>query len=180
MVVAFVQKAAFSGLAAVIAAGAGLVTSASVSPAPAYGSAVVKLEADAAARNAARLFDRADLNNDGDLDRDEYVILAVVTAELANLNGFASLDDGDGVQTVSLPSTRKSDLTAKAKSAIRSNADREFDFAAGDDERLARHEFVAVELERFIANDNDRNGVLVGAELTSYAAAQSRLPLLNS
>jgi len=175
MVVGLIQKAAFSGLAAAIAAGAGLVNAVSVTAAPAYGAVASALEADAAARNASRIFDRADFNHDGALDFDEYQILAVVTAELANLNGFASFDAGEGVRIVEISHTGGTDLAANEKALIRARAAREFGYFSGDDERLAKDEFVTAEIERFMTNDRDRNGVLTGAELASYAMTQSKL-----
>lgn len=180
MVVGFFEKAAFSGLAAALAAGAGLVTSASMTAIPVYGAFAFSLEADAVAKNATRVFDRADLNNDGALDQDEYHILAVVTAELANLNGFASFHAGEGIRIVKIPQTKKSDLTAIEKAAIRAKAVREFLYLSGDDEGLAREEFITAEFERFIANDRDRNGVLFGPELVSFAMMQTNLSWSNS
>ena len=95
MVFELFQKFAVSGFAAAAAIGASLVSSASVDPQPAYPTQASKLEAAAAAANASRLFDRADLDKNGALDREEHEILAVVTAELAQLNGFVSIDAAD-------------------------------------------------------------------------------------
>jgi hypothetical protein len=180
MVVGFIHKATLSGLAAALAAGAGIVTSASVTTVPAYGAVAFAFEADAVARNANRVFDRADLNKDGALDIDEYQILAAVTAELANLNGFASFDAGEGVRIVEISKVSKSDLAANDKAAIRAKAVREFSYLSGDDERLAPDEFVTAEIERFIANDRDRNGVLTGAELAAFAMTQTKLTWSDS
>ncbi|MEK7266426.1 MAG: hypothetical protein AAB227_10045 [Pseudomonadota bacterium] len=180
MVLGFFQKFAFSGFAASIAAGASLVSGASVAPQPAYGLAAAKLEAAAAANNAAHIFDRADLDNNGILDRDEYEILAVVTAELAQLNGFIAIDAGRGLETVAIARAVDGSLDEASKARIEDRAGREFRLFAGDDERLASDEFVTAQLELFLATDADRNGVLAGAELKSYANSQSKLATLNS
>ncbi len=179
MVVALVHKLAFSGAAAILAAG-GLVTTASVAPTRAYGAAATRLEAAAAAAQAASAFERADLDNDGSLSADEYSILAVVTAELAHLNGFVAFDSGRGVETVAIARQAKPFLGAKDKARIKNRAAREYQLIAGDDERLSSDEFVTVQLERFLAADDDRNGVLAGTELAAFAGAQSRLPAQNS
>lgn len=180
MVLGLIHKVAFSGLAAAAAAGASLVSSASVTPEPAYGVSAAKLEAAAAATNAARIFDRADLDNNGLLDRDEYEILSVVTAELAQLNGFIAIDAGRGVETVAIARAGKRSLDIDDKARVEERAKREFRAISGDDERLSSDEFVTAELERFLATDADRNGVLAGEELASFAYAQSRLATLSS
>lgn len=169
------HKVAFSAAAAAIAAGAGLINSAAVEPPHAYGAPAIRLEADAAARQAARTFDRTDLNNDGALDDEEYTVLAVVTAELARLNGFVSVDINGEVRTVVLSNATPAFLTDTAKASIRDRASREFAYIAGDDERLMADEFVAAQLETFLASDGDRNAVLTGAELGAFAQRQSRL-----
>ncbi len=180
MVVGVIHKIAFSGIAAAVAAGASLVSSVSVTLSPAYGVSATKLEASAAATDAARVFDRADLDNNGFLDRDEYEILSVVTAELAQLNGFIAIDAGRGVETVAIARADKRSLDVGDKARIEERAKREFRAISGDEERLSSDEFVTAELERFLATDADRNGVLAGAELASFAYAQSRLATLSS
>lgn len=180
MVFGLFQKIAFSGLAAAAAAGASLVSSAAVAPQPTYAIEAARLEAAAAATGAARLFERADLDNNGFLDRDEYEILAVVTAELAQLNGFIVIDAGRGAETVAVARAGKGLLDETKKARIEDLARREFRSFAGDDERLASDEFVTAQLEMFLAIDADRNGVLAGAELKSFAHSQSKLATPNS
>lgn len=180
MVAALFHKLAFSGLAATLAAGASLVNSASVEPAQAYGTQASRIEAQAAADHAAYLFNRADLNNDGALDEDEYSVLAIVTAELARLNGFVAVDVAGGVKTVALPHAGRRTLSEADKSRIVSRSLREFSVIAGDDLRLAADEFASAQLEQFFASDVDRNGVLAGGELTAFAQAQSKLAAVSS
>lgn len=175
MVVALVQKLAFSGIAAAMAASIGLVNGAAVEPAPAYGTAIDRLEANIAAREAARVFSRADLDKDGTLSQDEYSVLAVVSAELARLNGFVAIDMSNGVRTVAVTAAGAPSLSPAEKKRINERAAREFRIIAGEDERLAGDEYVAAQLEQFLTNDIDRNGVLTGSELTSYARAQSKV-----
>lgn len=180
MVVAMFHKLAFSGLAAAIAAGASLVNSAAVGPAPAYGAQANLIDAQEAGRHAAHLFNRADLNNDGALDEDEYSVLAIVTAELAQLNGFIAVDFAGGAKMVALPHAGRLALSAADKSRIADRALREFAAIAGDDLRLLSDEFVGAQLEQFLANDIDRNGMLTGGELATFAQSQSRLAAISS
>ena len=179
MVIAMVQKVALSGIFALIA-GASLVNTAAAPPPPAYGPAALRFEADAAANDAARLFDRADLNNDDAVDTEEYAVLTLVTVELARLNGFISVSTADGVRTVGLPAVRQPTLSGEAKGILEDRALREFAVMAGDDERLLRDEFVTARLEQFLASDHDRNGVLTGGELNTLAASIAHLPRTNA
>ena len=175
-----IEKLIAASFAAAAAAGAGLVNTAAVAPTPAYGLAATSIEADAAARNSARVFERADLNNDGALDEEEFAVLAVVTAELARLNGFVPILLEGRMQTVALPQRVSESLTKAQKERIAERAQREFAAVAGDDERLVSHEFVGAALESFLSVDADRNGVLTGPELAAYAQGQSRLAAVVS
>jgi formylmethanofuran dehydrogenase subunit E-like metal-binding protein len=180
MVVALVHKLAFSGFAAAIAASVGLVNSASVEPVPAYGAPIDRLDATIAASQAERVFNRADLDNDGSLSQDEYTVLAVVSAELARLNGFVAIDISDGVRTVAVSTGGKQSLSSTERARINERATREFRVVAGDDERLASDEYITAQLEQFLSNDLDRNGVLTGSELATFALAQSKISFTAS
>lgn len=174
MVFELFQKLAVSTAFAAVAAGAGMFSEKEAAPAPAYGVAAASLEATSAARHAARAFEKADLNNDGELDEDEYSLAALVTAELALLNGFYAIDAGDGVETVAIATARRA-LNDAEKVDLLSSAVREFAAVAGDDERLDQSEYVNAQLEVFLANDTDRNAVLAAGELIAFGARQARL-----
>ncbi len=161
------------GFAAALAVGAGLVHAASVEPPGAYGAPAVQLEATTVATTAKTVFDRADLDNDMELSREEFVTLAIVTAELARLNGFVAVDYSRGVRTAALP--RAGAWTAAERSHVEAAGVRDYELFAGDDERMTRDEFVAARLEAMTASDIDRNGVLSGVELARFAALEARL-----
>ncbi len=180
MVLAMFHKLAFSGVAAAIAAGAGLVQSADVAGSPAYGVPAVRHEAEATVRYAAHVFERADLSNDGALDQDEYSTLVIVTAELARINGFVAVDNFGGVKTIALPIEKEASLTDEERARLKNRAEREYAIAAGDDHRLSKDEYIGAVLEQFLANDSDRNGVLNRRELVAFALAQSKLTALQS
>lgn len=164
---------ALPGFAAAVAAGAGLVQAASVEPLPAYGAPATQLEAATVAATAKSVFDRADLDNDGELSREEFTTLAIVTAELARLNGFVAVDYSGGVRTAALP--RASAWSSAERARIEEGAARDYEISAGDDQRMSADEFIAVRLEAMAAADLDRNGVLKGVELTRFAALEARV-----
>lgn len=172
MAALMLPKLAAAGFAALTAVGASLVSSAKVDPAPAFGAPATSLEAGAAARHAAAAFSRADLNNDGALDADEFSMLAIVTAELSRLNGFVAVDFNGGVRTVATPKGDPS-LSKAERARIEARAARAFGATAGEDQRLSGDEFVTAQLETFMARDADRNGLLTDDELAAYALAQS-------
>jgi hypothetical protein len=166
------------GFAAILAAGAGLVHAASVDVQPAYGAIATQLEAATAAATAKSVFSRADLDNDGSLSRDEFLTLAVVSAELARLNGFVPVDYAGGVRTVALPYS--SAWSSAELARIETTAERDYALFAGVDERMSAGEFVTMRLESLTAADIDRNGVLTGSELGRFAAIEARLPSRQS
>ena len=166
------------GFAAVIAAGAGLVHAASVEPVRAYGAPAQQIEAATVAETAKAVFDRADLDNDGQISREEYVTLAVVTAELARLNGFVPVDYAGGVRTA--PAPQGAPWSAKERARVAASAEREYALYAGEDERMTNAEFVAARLEAMAAADLDRNGVLTGAEMLRFAASEARVAARRS
>ncbi len=170
----FVGKFALPGIGVAIAAGAALASNhdaieAAYAPAP---SAVME---DAAAAAAGRLFERADLNADGALDRDEYRALAIVTAELASLNGFVSLEIDGAARALPLPAGSPKSLSRAERVRIDAVASRAFHAASGADIVIDKSEFIAEARQNFRAADRNRNGVLNARELQTFAAATSRL-----
>lgn len=169
-----------AGAAAMVAAGGSLLASASGDPSPAYDREATTLEAREIAQSASKTFDRADLNNDGYVSQDEYQILAIVTAELSRLNGFVAIDGASGVQKVGFGAPSNVDMPAMTKRAIISAAQRQYALLSGEDQKLTRNEFIDGDLETFIASDRDRDGVLTGDELLSFAAARARVGVRSS
>ncbi len=175
---ALIQKMTLPAFAALAAAGGGLIAAASGEPEPAYGYEARAMEASAAAQSAEIVFEKADLNNDGGIDRDEYVTLAIVNAELFRLNGFVAIETADGVEKVAIAAPAKAALTEDEKRTIRARSSLEYDRLAGYDHKLTQRDFVDSKLEEFFAADVDRNGVLTGAELERFAFNQSRIGVL--
>ncbi|MDZ7627272.1 MAG: hypothetical protein U5J99_02545 [Parvularculaceae bacterium] len=161
------------GLAAAVAISAGLVHAASVEPAPAYAAQASSLEASTIAATAKTVFSRADLDNDQQLSQDEYVTLAIVTAELARLNGFVPVDYAGGVRVA--PLAGADEWSNETRARIEANASRDYASFAGEDGRLDTDEFIGSRLEALSAADRDRNGVLTGVELQRFAAIEARV-----
>jgi hypothetical protein len=161
------------GLAAAVAISAGLVHAASVDPQPAYAAQATQVEASTIAQTAKTVFARADLDNNGALSEEEFVTLAVVTGELARLNGFVPVDYSGGVRTAKLAFADAWSNETRAR--IETAAERDYAYFAGDDGRLDAGEFVSARLEALSTADRDRNGVLTGAELQRFAAIEARV-----
>jgi hypothetical protein len=174
------EKLAIPGLVLAVAAGATLASSAAVEPPAAYGPQAQRLEAGAAAAHASAVFERADINSDGQIDADEYSALSIVIAELARLNGFVAVDFADGGKTVALPIAAPQALAGSERIRVAAVAAREFHLVAGADDMINRNEFVDAQMELFSAADANRNGVLSERELRSYAAWQARIAPRNA
>jgi hypothetical protein len=180
MVVALFQKFAITGLAGAAAAATAALGGPEGGAKPAYGAPATRIEALALAQSAAAQFDRADLNNDLQLDGDENAVLAVVTSELARLNGFIAVVSPAGAQPVALAEGKGAPLSISERAEVQARALKDYERIAGRDGRVTRDEFVGAQLELLFLNDADRDGALTGAELARFAAYASRLSTRES
>lgn len=153
-------------VSAALASGAGLNSDAGAA------TADTLTKSDAVA-HAAAVFHRADQNKDARLNADEFASLAIVTAELAHLNGYIEIE-GDAPRLVALPIDRPSALSVGERARIEAVARNTFYSAAQGDGALNEAEFVAVELERFRDADRNRNGALRKSELAKFALSQAQ------
>ncbi len=153
----------------------GLATGAGLDDRAAYGAAVQTLSSEDAAAHALSVFARADLDGSGALDVNEYAALAIVTAELARLNGFIALEVGDGQEIVPLPINAPSALAGSERARVTAVAHAEFYALAGDDALMDFSEYAGEQDARFAAADRNRNGALAKAELVSFAARAATL-----
>lgn len=153
----------------------GLATGAGFDNRAAYGAAVETLSQPQASAHAAAMFARADLDRSGALDADEYAALAIVTAELARLNGFIALEIGDGQEVVSLPIEAPMALAGAERARVGAVARAEFYASAGDDGLMDLDEYTGEQAARFKAADRNRNGALAKTELVSFAARSAML-----
>lgn len=176
---ASIAKFALPGFALAALAGAALAAQSNDAPSndvSVYETPLKRLQIETAADHATALFQRADLNDDGVLNELEYQALAVVTAELARLNGFVSVMVDGGVRTVALSREPLAPLSGADRTRIEAIAFRDFQLAAGADNAISEGEFVQETLERFHNADRNRNGVLAKSEIKVFAANAARLP----
>ena len=152
------------GVSAALASGAGWTERL------AYGDPAERLTSERAAIHAETIFARADLDRSGALDANEYVSLAIVTAELARLNGFVALEIGDAAEIVSVPITPPSAMSSAERIRVEAVARNEFYAAAGDDGLMSVEEFLGEQAARFEAADRNRNGALGKSELVNFAS----------
>jgi len=182
MAIVLAPKFAIPVIAAAIAASAGLWKEAAPESAagPAYGAMITQLDASVVAEDAARRFERADLDNSGALDADEYATQALVTAELARVNHFAPMRIGMSVGKVALPASVPASVNAGEREAILRSSSIVFQTIAGDDRKISRQEFVGAALEQMLASDMDRNGALTGSELSTFSMRQAKVGIAAS
>lgn len=128
-----------------------------------------------AASHALHVFMRADRNLDQALDVDEFAALSIVTAELAHLNGFISIDNGGAVRTIALPVVAPAALSSAEHTRIDAVSRHTFYAFAGGDSRLDGTEFVRLQNELFKQADLNGNGALVKKELNIFAQRQAQL-----
>lgn len=165
---------ALSSLTAAIAA-AGFAFAAADNSAPeAYQDGpLTRLSQVEAADHAGRVFDRADRDGDAALNVDEFAALAIVTAELAHLNGFIAVEFEDEVKTIALPASQPSALPRSERARIDAVARHAFYGFAGDDGLLDRDEYIRMQSAVFEASDLNASGDLNKRELAVYARRQA-------
>lgn len=161
--------------AAVIAAAGLAYTSAEDAQTDAYGAddQLTSLSEDRLAVHSGLVFQRADRNQSGALDADEYAALKIVSAELARLNGFIVLEGEDGPSTLALSGQAPSALSPIEHVRVDAVARSTFYLHAGDDGLMSDEEYSSAQREIFDVADFNRNGVLKRGELKSFANRQA-------
>ncbi len=155
-----VAAASFTGFTPSAAYDDGALTSLSQSEASAYALAV---------------FGRSDRNGDGVIDVDEFAAMTVVTAELANLNGFVAIEKAGAVQTIALPVSAPLALGDAEQTRIDAVARHTFYAFAGADGKMQQGEFIGLQNAIFAASDLNANGALTSTELSIFAQRQAFL-----
>lgn len=144
---------------------------------PYDGAALSALSEADVADHAARVFARADIDGNAALDVDEYVALTVVTAELARLNGFIVIENGDEPGVVDLPAAAPAALPKSEHIRIAAVARNAFYVFAGDDGRMSADEFAVAQDALFQAADRNHNGKLGRKELFNFAQRQASMTI---
>ena len=161
--------------AAVIAAAGLAYTSADDAPGAAYGEdgRLKLLTEEVLATHAQTVFHRADRDQDGALDNDEYAALSIVSAELARLNGFVVIEGEAGPSTVSISGAPSSALSQADHVRIDAVARSTFYLHAGNDGRMDESEYASAQRAVFDGADFNGNGVLKRGELAVFARRQA-------
>ncbi len=162
--------------AAVIAAAGLAYTSAEETlSGAAYGDndRLTSLTEGALAEHAATVFQRADRDQNGALNSDEYAALSIVSAELARLNGFVVIEGADGPGTLALSGFTPSALSPTEHVRVDAVARSTFYLHAGDDGLMSENEYTNAQRAIFDVVDFNRNGVLKRGELKAFAHRQA-------
>lgn len=161
---------------AVAAAGVAIASLVGANTPAAYDDGELKrLSAAEASTYAERVFARSDRNGDGVLDVNEFAALTVVTAELANLNGFVAVEKEEKVETIALPVNAPSALSASEHARIDAVARHTFYAFAGGDGKMQQGEFTGLQDAIFASSDLNANGSLTRTELSIFARRQAYL-----
>lgn len=131
------------------------------------------LDETALTDHASAVFQRADLDQSGALNADEYAALAIISAELARLNGFVVIETSAGPSTVPLRSTAPASMSGAEHARIDAVARSNFYNAAGEDGRMDEEEYLSAQRAVFDAADFNANGSLRKAELELFAERQA-------
>jgi hypothetical protein len=119
--------------------------------------------------DAARAFDKIDMNRDGVIDEDEYAAQRVVYAQLARFNRQIAID-GTVTVRVPVPDDIGEQLTSPEKVALDAVARRDYRMRMGDQPGFDRASWEENRLEVFYLSDQNGDGELRGKELHEYAA----------
>ena len=136
---------------------------------------VAKLTRSDVESHANRVFTRADRDGDFNLNADEYTALAIVTAELAHLNGFIVIETGGQLSTASASGVSSTALSAAEQTRIEAVARGRFYVFSNDDGMMDQNEFLRAQSAVFDAVDYNKNGVLAKRELNAFAQQHAHI-----
>jgi hypothetical protein len=139
----------------------------------AYGAPTEKLEAARAYTTAKATFVRADRDGSGALDAHEYATLAVVSSELARLNGFVAVGEEPSPQIVLLPINAPQALSGGERARVDAVSRSRFYAIAGDDARITMDEYLSDQRSRFADADRNGDGALAKKELVAYVMREA-------
>ena len=129
--------------------------------------------------NADRMFDKIDVDGDGQLSIDEYASQAVVNASLSRFNGIIAVD-GRETYHIALPAEATGRLSSHEQTTIDAVARNEFYQFAGTDSAMDRREWITAQLTDFAEVDFNEDGVLRGPELEVYSMNIARYQTIVS
>lgn len=132
-----------------------------------------------AERIASDAFDKADANGDGQLDRSEYVMIAMGANEFVAGSspidvtpegvGEGDIDTGDTLDSTAPADTTTPTVADTTDAVNETTVATVFTEAAGTDNTLTKEELRAAFLARFDKADADNNGTLTEEERQTFA-----------
>lgn len=122
--------------------------------------------------DAARSFEKIDVNRDGLIDEDEYAAQRVVYAQLARFNRQIPID-GQSMIRIPVPDDIPNAMGASERAALDAVARRDFHLRAMAKEGLDQAAWQDARLETFAMADDNGDGELRDKELTAYAKLMS-------
>ncbi|NNU16876.1 hypothetical protein HK107_11160 [Parvularcula sp. ZS-1/3] len=118
--------------------------------------------------DAARAFEKVDVDKDGLITEDEYAGQRVVYAQLARFNGVIPVD-GQTTVRIPVPESLKMPLTVSERAAIDAVARRDYHLHAAGKPGLDQSAWQNARLELFMLADANADDALSGDELGTYA-----------
>jgi hypothetical protein len=119
--------------------------------------------------DAARGFDKIDVNNDGLIDEDEFAGQKLVYAQLARFSRSLTIDGQTPIR-VDVPATVPDSIGVSERAALDAVARRDFRVRNLTGPGLTEADWQQARLEPFRRADKDGDGILRGRELAGYAA----------
>lgn len=134
----------------------------------AFGSAAETLRIDDVWVDAERVFEKVDVDRNGEISVDEYAAQAVVFAGLARFNGLIAIDGRETVHIL-VPDDVRGELGLAERTAIDAVARGEYYELTEARGALTPRAWVALSVERFAEADRNEDGQLQGRELSDFA-----------
>ena len=154
--------------AAVVLSTAAIVTVQPSSRAPGFAQNLALQDFNFASRQQ---FSRADLNRNEQLEEHEYVALAVVTSELAHLNGFLALQGVEKVNVLPLDKRAGQEFDSAERRRIASDARASFRQLSMGALSISEDQYIGARQSLFITFDQDGDNRLNGGDLDSFSIA---------
>ncbi|WP_189576328.1 hypothetical protein [Parvularcula lutaonensis] len=133
-----------------------------------FGGAVDAVPMTDAMLDAARAFEKVDVNRDGIIDEDEYAARRVVYAQLARFNRQIPID-GQSLIRIPVPEDIPNSMGAAERAALDAVARRDYHLRVMAKDGLDQSAWQDARLETFSLADGNGDGELRDGELTVYA-----------
>lgn len=140
----------------------------------AFGSHAASVSTDDILVNADRAFVRADMDENGTLNIDEFAAQAVIDAQLARFNGLVAIDTAETVH-INLPMNSPQPLTSGERARIDTVARSQFHVFTTEGEEMNADEYARFQMARFAVADGNQDQKLSGDELVMFAMDMAQM-----